>query len=73
MFQGDGEGITTFGVGQEPEAILILDPIKLNFGINENVDILIQGVSNGQVSLILIDSANREMFFRLYKLRDLME
>jgi uncharacterized protein YxjI len=26
------------------------------------VDILIQGVSNGQVSLILIDSANREMF-----------
>ena len=62
LFQGDGEGITTFGVGQEPEAILILDPIKLNFPINENVDILIQGVSNGQVSLILIDSANREIF-----------
>jgi len=62
LFQGDGEGITTFGVGQEPEAILILDPIKLNFNVNENVDILIQGVSNGQVSLILIDSANREIF-----------
>ena len=62
LFQGDGEGITTFGVGQEPEAILILDPIKLNFPVNENVDILIQGVSNGQVSLILIDSANREIF-----------
>ena len=62
LFQGDGEGITTFGVGQEPEAILILDPIKLNFNVSENVDILIQGVSNGQVSLILIDSANREMF-----------
>jgi len=62
LFQGDGEGITTFGVGQEPEAILILDPIKLNFNVSENVDILIQGVSNGQVSLILIDSANREIF-----------
>ena len=37
-------------------------PLKLNFPINENVDILIQGVSNGQVSLILIDSANREIF-----------
>ena len=62
LFQDEGEGITTFGVGQEPEAILILDPIKLNFPVNENVDILIQGVSNGQVSLILIDSANREIF-----------
>ena len=62
LFQGSGEGITTFGVGQEPEAILILAPIKLNFSVNEDVGILIQGVSNGQVSLILIDSANREIF-----------
>ena len=62
LFQGSGEGITTFGVGQEPEAILILAPIKLNFSVNEDVDILIRGVSNGQVSLILIDSANREIF-----------
>ena len=62
LFQDDGEGITTFGVGQEPEAILILNPIKLNFSMNEDIGILIQGVSNGQVSLILIDSANREIF-----------
>ena len=62
LFQGDGEGITTFGVGQEPEAILILDPIKLNFSANEDVSILIQGASSGQVSLILIDSSNREIF-----------
>ena len=62
LFQGDGEGITTFGVGQEPEAILILKPIKLNFSANEDVSILIQGASSGQVSLILIDSSNREIF-----------
>ena len=62
LFQTNGKGITTFGVGQEPEPILILTPLKLNFKINESVDVLIQGVSNGQVSLILIDSANREVF-----------
>ena len=45
--QGDGEGITTFGVGQEPESILILKPTKINFSISENVEILIQGASNG--------------------------
>jgi hypothetical protein len=62
LFQTNGKGITTFGVGQEPEPILILTPLKLNFKINESVDVLIQGVSNGQVSLILIDSSNREIF-----------
>ena len=60
LFQEDEEGITTFGVGQEPEAILILKPTKLNFSINEDVEILIQSVSNAQISLILIDSADRE-------------
>ena len=30
-FQGNESGITTFGVGQEPEPILIVRPIKLNF------------------------------------------
>jgi len=60
LFQEDEEGIATFGVGQEPEAILILKPTKLNFGINEDVEILIQSVPNAQISLILIDSADRE-------------
>jgi len=60
--QGNEEGITTFGIGQEPQAILILKPLKLNFNVNEDISILIQGVANGQVSLILVDSANREMF-----------
>ena len=29
-YLSDGEGITTFGVGQEPEAILILENLLLN-------------------------------------------
>jgi hypothetical protein len=61
LYQGDEEGITTFGVGQEPESILILKPTKINFSISEDVEILIQGASNAQVSIILVDSANREM------------
>ena len=61
LYQGDEEGITTFGVGQEPESILILKPTKINFSISENVEILIQGASNAQVSMILVDSANREI------------
>jgi len=62
LYQGDADGITTFGVGQEPEAILILKPMKLNFAVIEDVEILIQGVPNAQVRLILVDSANREIF-----------
>jgi hypothetical protein len=62
LFQQDEEGITTFGVGQEPEAILILNPTRLNFSMNEDVEIFIQSVPNAQVSLILIDSADRERF-----------
>jgi len=62
LYQGNEEGITTFGIGQEPEAILILKPTKLNFAVNEDVEILIQGVTNAQVRLILVDSANREIF-----------
>ena len=62
LFQGNEEGITTFGVGQEPEAILILKPTKLNYQINEDVEIVIQGVPKAQVSLILVDSSNREVF-----------
>ena len=62
LFQGNEEGVTTFGIGQEPESILILKPTKLNFQVNEDVEILIQGVSKAQVSLILIDSSNREIF-----------
>ena len=62
LFQENEEGIAVFGVGQEPEAILVLKPTKLNFQMNEDVEIFIQGVPNAQVSLILIDSADRERF-----------
>jgi len=61
LYQGNEEGITTFGVGQEPQSILIIKPAKINFGIGDDVEILIQGASNGQVSMILVDSANREI------------
>jgi len=61
-FQGDESGITIFGVGQEPEPILIVKPMKLNFTGGEEINIEIQGPSNAQVSIILIDSADREKF-----------
>lgn len=61
-FQGNESGITVFGVGQEPEPILIVRPIKLNFSGNENIEIEIQGPANAQVSIILIDAADREKF-----------
>jgi len=61
-FQGNEEGVTLFGVGQEPEPILILRTPQLNFPSNQNAMITIQGQPNSQVSLILIDSADREKF-----------
>ena len=61
-FQGDESGITVFGVGQEPEPILIVRPVKLNFTNGEEVNVEIQGPSNAQVAIILIDSADREKF-----------
>ena len=59
-FQGNESGITIFGVGQEPEPILIVRPIKLNFSSGEIIDIEIQGPANSQIAVILIDSADRE-------------
>ena len=59
-FQGQEEGVTIFGVGQEPEPILIVRPVKLNFAASEDPSISIQGPTNAQVSVIIIDSADRE-------------
>jgi len=61
-FQGNEEGVTIFGIGQEPEPILILRTQKLNFPSSENAKVSIQGQPNARVSLILIDSADREKF-----------
>jgi len=59
-FQGNEEGNTIFGVGQEPEPIIILRPLKLNYSSEDTAKISIQGPTNAQLSLILIDSADRE-------------
>jgi len=59
-FQGNEEGVTIFGIGQEPEPILILRPTKLNYAAGSTAEISIQGPPNAQVSIILIDSADRE-------------
>ena len=48
-FQGNESGITTFGVGQEPEPILIVRPTKLNFASDEMINVEIQGPVNSQV------------------------
>ena len=61
LFQGDEEGITTFGIGQEPSSILLVRPVKLNFNVSETIEISIQGDPNAQVGVILIDSADREI------------
>ena len=46
-FQDDEQGLTIFGVGQEPEPIILLRPTQLNFNALERVDISIQGFTNG--------------------------
>ena len=61
-FQGNEEGVTIFGIGQEPQPILIIRPLELNFSSEESAKISIQGPTNSQVSIILIDSADREKF-----------
>ena len=61
-YQNDEDGVTTFGIGQEPEPIIIVRPTKLNFSAGEMAEITIQGQPNAQVSIILIDSADREKF-----------
>jgi len=61
-FQGNESGISVFGVGQEPEPILIVRPMKLNFLASEEIIIEIQGSANAQIAIILIDSADREKF-----------
>ena len=61
-FQGKESGNTIFGIGQEPQSILIVRPIQLNFPSGEVPLIEIQGPPNAQVSLIVIDSADREKF-----------
>ena len=48
-------------MGQEPQPIIILKPSKLNYAVDEDVEIMIKGSSKSQVSVILIDSANREI------------
>ncbi len=61
-YQGDEEGISIFGIGQEPQPILVLRPTQLNYSSGENAKISIQGPANAQISLILIDSADRVKF-----------
>jgi len=61
-YQDGEEGITVFGVGQEPESILVVRTPKLNFAAGEIANIIIQGPSNAQVAIIVIDSADREKF-----------
>ncbi len=61
-YQENEEGITIFGVGQEPESILVVRTPKLNFAAGETANIMIQGPSNAQVAIIVIDSADREKF-----------
>jgi hypothetical protein len=59
-FQDNEEGVTPFGVGQEPEPILIVRAMKLNFSTGEDAMISIQGEPNAQVAIIIIDYADRE-------------
>ena len=59
-FQQNEEGVTIFGVGQEPEPVLIVRSPKLNFSSGEIAEITIQGPVNSQIALILIDSSDRE-------------
>ena len=59
-YQGEEEGITSFGVGQEPVEIIILKSLKLNYDGSDEIEITVQGKPNTQVSLIVVDATDRE-------------
>ena len=40
-FQGNEEGMSIFGVGQEPEPVIIARPVKLNFASDVAPEIII--------------------------------
>ena len=60
LFQGNEEGVTTFGIGQEPAEIITLKSLKLNYETSDKIEITIQGKPNTQVSLIVVDATDRE-------------
>ena len=59
-YQGEEEGITSFGVGQEPVEIISLKSLKLNYDGDDEIEITVQGKPNTQVSLIVVDATDRE-------------
>ena len=59
-FQGNEQGLSVVGIGQEPQELINVRAAKLNFGSGEIAEFLIQGPSNGQLALILIDASDRE-------------
>ena len=60
LSQGKEEGITSFGIGQEPAEIITLKSLKLNYETSDKIEITIQGKPNAQVSLIVVDATDRE-------------
>ena len=61
FLQDDDESVMNFGVGQEPETILIVKPSKLNFKADEDIKIQIKSISGARITLTLIDSSDREI------------
>ncbi len=61
LYQVDEEEVVFFGVGQEPESIVTLKPVKINFGVDDQIIISIQGEANAEILVIVVDSSNREV------------
>jgi hypothetical protein len=58
--QGNEEGISVVGIGEEPADVIVVSTTKLNHNTNENIAITIQGKIDATIAIIILDDASKE-------------
>ena len=58
--QGNEEGISVVGIGEEPADVIVVSTAKLNHNTNENIAITIQGKTDATIAIIILDDASKE-------------
>ena len=58
--QGNENGISVVGLGEEPVEVIVVDSTKLNYNTTENIKIQIQGQPNATVAIIILDDSSKE-------------
>jgi hypothetical protein len=59
-FQGNEQGVSAIGIGEPPKEILIVDTSELNYASGDKVDLRLNANPNSVLSLIVVDSSDRE-------------